>query len=66
VGLTATVYRTTKAWPREERYGLTSQACPAATSIASNIAEGYGRENPRSYVQFLLHKELKKLETHLR
>jgi four helix bundle protein len=65
--LAATVYRTTRAWPREELYGLTSQARRAATSVPANIAEGYGRENLKSYVHHLkiAQGSLKELETHL-
>lgn len=61
------VYRLTQNWPRAELYGLTSQARRAATSIPANIAEGYGRNNTGSYVQFLkvAQGSLKELETHL-
>ena len=47
------VYRLTKAFPREETYGLSSQMRRAAVSIASNIAEGHGRLNSGEYRQFL-------------
>ncbi len=40
--LTVAVYRATRAFPREELYGLTSQLRRGATSVASNIAEGCG------------------------
>lgn len=33
---------------------LISQQVAAADSIASNIEEGYGRESPREYAQFLV------------
>lgn len=44
--------RLTEAFPKEEMYGLTSQIRRAATSIPSNIAEGFMR-GPREYAQFL-------------
>jgi four helix bundle protein len=67
VDLAASVYRCTRTWPKDELYGLTSQARRAATSVAANIAEGYGRENRGSYVQFLkvAQGSLKELETHV-
>ena len=60
-------YEATKTYPPVEIYGLTSQIRRSATSIAANIAEGYGRENRGSYLQFLriAQGSLKELETHL-
>ncbi len=47
------IYRSTRSFPREEMYGLTSQLRRAAVSIASNIAEGQGRLSKREFHQFL-------------
>jgi four helix bundle protein len=47
------VYRITKTYPKEERYGLTSQIRRAAVSVPSNIAEGYGRRTVGEYIQAL-------------
>ncbi|MCZ8547605.1 four helix bundle protein [Mesorhizobium qingshengii] len=65
--LAVTTYSFTKAWPKEELYGLTSQIRRSATSIPANIAEGYGRDNRGSYQQFLriAQGSLKEFETHL-
>jgi four helix bundle protein len=52
--LTVAVYRLTQHFPREEAFGLTSQLRRSAISIPSNIAEGYGRMNPREFKHFLL------------
>ena len=61
------VYRLTTSFPKDEVYGMTSQIRRAAVSIAANIAEGHGRENSGSFVQFLRMSQgsLKELETHL-
>ena len=47
------VYKTTKNFPKEEIYGLTSQLRRAAVSIPSNIAEGFTRLHNKEYRQFL-------------
>ena len=47
------VYVATRAWPREELYGLIGQVRRAAASIPSNIAEGLGRESDRDFLRFL-------------
>jgi four helix bundle protein len=60
-------YHLTARFPKEEVYGMTSQIRRAAASIAANIAEGYGRDNSGSFIQFLrmFQGSLKELETHL-
>lgn len=47
------VYKATKSFPKEEKYGLTSQMRRAAVSVPSNIAEGYGRKTTPEYIQAL-------------
>ena len=47
------VYRISATFPKEERYGLTSQIRRSAVSIPSNIAEGYGRKTTADYVRML-------------
>ncbi len=60
-------YRLTQVFPREETFGLSAQIRRAATSIPANIAEGHGRENTQSFIQYLriAQGSLKELETHL-
>ncbi len=47
------VYKITKRFPVEERYGLTSQIRRSAISVPSNIAEGYGRKTTPDYIRSL-------------
>ncbi len=51
--LVVRVYDMTKAFPREELYGLTSQMRRCAVSIPSNIAEGRRRGTKKDYIHFL-------------
>jgi four helix bundle protein len=46
------VYRVTGVFPRDEKYGLTSQVRRAAVSVSSNIAEGHARQG-REFAHFL-------------
>lgn len=65
--LVAVVYDVSKAFPREELYGLTNQTRRAAVSIPANIAEGQGRRSKKEFQQFLGNSRgsLLELDTHL-
>ena len=60
-------FEVTKELPKEELFGMSAQIRRSSSSIAANIAEGHGREQTRSFIQFLriAQGSLKELETHL-
>jgi len=67
MALAESCYHLTKEFPREELFAMSSQIRRSASSIPANIAEGHGRENTQSFIQYLriAQGSLKELETHL-
>ena len=67
IQLALSTYRATEIFPKHETYGLTQQMRRAAISVASNIAEGKGRNTDREFRQFLFNARgsLLELETQL-
>ena len=53
VDVVVEVYRATESFPKEEKFGLTSQVRRAAVSIPANIAEGAARKSSKEFVYFL-------------
>ena len=46
------IYKITRSFPVDERFGLTNQVQRAAVSITSNIAEGFSRATSKEKIQF--------------
>lgn len=55
VELSLAIYKLTASFPDSEKFGLTNQLRRASVSVASNIAEGYGRSTRGEYILFLGH-----------
>ena len=53
IRLVEDIYETTRAFPKEELYGLSAQLRRSVVSIPSNIAEGFARRHNAEYKQFL-------------
>jgi four helix bundle protein len=51
--LALAVYKTSRTWPAEERFGLTSQARRSAHSAAANFAEGAAKRGPKEFRRYL-------------
>jgi four helix bundle protein len=52
IALATFIYQITEKFPKDERFGLTSQMRRAVVSIPSNIAEGAARVSAREFAQF--------------
>lgn len=53
ISLITDIYNLTKNFPKEERYGLTSQMRRAAISYPCNISEGAARKSKTEYIRFI-------------
>lgn len=53
IKMAVVIYEIASAFPKEERYGLTSQIKRAVVSIGSNISEGAGRNGDNEFNHFL-------------
>ncbi len=65
--LVVDIYHATRAFPRDELYGLTNQLRRAVISVPSNIAEGQACFSPKEFHHFLSHARgsLVEIETQL-
>jgi four helix bundle protein len=67
IDMVVDIYKITAEFPKEEKYGLISQMRRSTVSIASNIAEGAGRNSEKDFCHFLAmaHGSSYELETQI-
>jgi four helix bundle protein len=53
IDLSEEVYKLSSLFPKEEAFGLTNQIRRAVCSVSLNIAEGYGRNTTKNYINSL-------------
>lgn len=63
VKLIVKVYQLLKTFPKEEKFGIISQTKDSVVSIASNIAEAWGRYHFKDRIKFLYNSRGSLLET---
>lgn len=51
--MTLKLYKVTKSFPKEERFGIVSQLRRAVSSIPTNIVEGFKRKTTKDYMHFI-------------
>ncbi|MBL6962741.1 MAG: four helix bundle protein [Bacteroidetes bacterium] len=52
ISMLVKIYEITASYPESEKFGLVSDMRRAANSVSHNIAEGYGRYEPRDKTRF--------------
>ena len=67
IELVELVYRVSRKFPSDERFGLCTQIQRSSVSVPANIAEGHGRKSTKAYRNHLsiAHGSLMELETHI-
>ena len=53
IDLSIEIYKLTRSFPKDERYGLVSQMRRASVSVPSNIAEGQSRQSLGDFKRFI-------------
>jgi four helix bundle protein len=53
VEIVTEIYKVTRSYPSEEKFGIISQMRRAAVSIPSNVAEGFNRRHSKEFARFL-------------